>query len=63
MKDKLFGSNIKPACKYCDFGAPTDSGRINCTMFGEVKEDDMCKKFDYSPLKRIPVKGFTVTQA
>jgi hypothetical protein len=62
---KLFGNDIKPACKYCDFGSPLTSEnadeRINCSIFGEVKADDACKKFDYSPLKRVPTKRFTVT--
>jgi hypothetical protein len=63
MQSKVFGANIKPACKYCEFGSPAESAeRIICSMFGEVKDDDSCKKFDYSPLKRIPVKSFTVTR-
>ncbi|MDR0222276.1 MAG: hypothetical protein LBI38_01905 [Oscillospiraceae bacterium] len=57
-KKRLFGNNIKPACKYCEFskaGEP-DSEKMNCSKFGEVKSYDSCKKFEYSPLKRIPKK-------
>jgi hypothetical protein len=64
MQSKVFGSKVKPSCRYCEFGSPSEiEGRIACAMFGEVKEDDSCKKFDYSPLKRVPVKSFSVTRA
>lgn len=55
-KKKLFGNNIKPACKYCSLGKAIDNDRIACSKFGEVKPYDSCKKFDYSPLKRVPKK-------
>ncbi|MCL2633346.1 MAG: hypothetical protein FWD34_02405 [Oscillospiraceae bacterium] len=61
-KKKLFGNNIKPACKYCQFsskiGDDEESEKLSCTKFGEVKPYDSCKKFEYSPLKRIPKKEF-----
>ncbi len=56
MKKKLFGNNIKPACKYCANGKPASDDKIQCAKFGEVKSYDSCKKFEYSPLKRIPKK-------
>jgi len=59
-KKKLFGNNIKPACKYCEYskkiGGGEESGKMECVKFGEVKTYDSCKKFEYSPLKRIPKK-------
>lgn len=30
--------------------------KIQCSKFGAVKSYDSCKKFVYSPLKRIPKK-------
>ena len=63
-KKKLFGNNIKPACKYCEHSSKLsesdetegESIKLNCAKFGEVKPYDSCKKFVYSPLKRIPTK-------
>lgn len=56
MKKKLFGNNIKPSCKYCQLGSPLEEDKIQCEKFGVVKTYDSCKKFVYSPLKRIPKK-------
>ena len=55
-KKKLFGNNIKPSCKYCELGTPLDGDKISCPKMGTVKTYDACKKFVYSPLKRIPKK-------
>lgn len=55
-KKKLFGNNIKPSCKYCELGKPGEGDVIKCSKFGDVKTYDSCKKFVYSPLKRIPKK-------
>ncbi len=56
MKKKLFGNNIKPSCKYCELGTAMGDDKIQCSKFGAVKSYDSCKKFVYSPLKRIPKK-------
>ena len=56
MKKKLFGHNIKPSCKYCELGTAMGDDKIQCSKFGAVKSYDSCKKFVYSPLKRIPKK-------
>lgn len=56
MKKKLFGNNIKPSCKYCALGTALGDDKIQCSKFGVVKSYDSCKKFEYSPLKRIPKK-------
>lgn len=57
-KKRLFGNNIKPACKYCEIGEALggNDDKIQCKNFGLVKPYDSCKKFVYSPLKRIPKK-------
>ena len=56
-KKKLFGNNIKPACKYCLLCTPDENGeKFSCTKYGDVKPYDACKKFSYNPLMRIPKK-------
>lgn len=55
-KKKLFGNNIKPACKYCELCKSLENDKFECSKFGEVKAYDSCKKFVYNPLKRIPKK-------
>ena len=59
MKKKLwrpvFGANITPACEYCGRGRPTASGEtILCPKRGVVVPYYSCRKFFYSPLKRVP---------
>ncbi len=52
-----FNKNITPKCSYCQSGKRSSDGtRILCGHAGIKSEDDSCKKFIYSPLKRIPVK-------
>lgn len=55
-KKKLFGNNIKPSCKYCELGTAGEGDKIHCSKFGDMKSYDSCKKFVYSPLKRVPKK-------
>lgn len=62
-KKKLFGNNIKPSCKYCEFGKQGEGEVINCEKFGEVKAYDSCKKFTYNPLKRIPKKELSLARS
>jgi hypothetical protein len=64
-KKKLFGNNIKPARKYCEFSAPIpeNEDKLSCAKFGEVKPYDSCKKFEYSPLKRIPKKEIALAHS
>jgi hypothetical protein len=57
MKRNLFGNNIKPACKYCNHGKPHGEDKIECSKYGTIVNSySSCKKFCYSPLKRIPNK-------
>ena len=64
MKKKLFGNNIKPACRYCLKSAVGENGRtLVCSRFGEVESSDSCKSFSYSPLKRIPKKDLSLAKS
>lgn len=53
----IFSKEITPVCAYCEFGrqiATTDD--VICSKKGIVKADGSCRKFRYTPLKRIPPK-------
>ena len=63
MKKKLFGNNIKPMCKYCEKGKAVGGDKIECEKFGMVKTYDSCKKFIYSPLKRVPKKDILIAHS
>lgn len=56
MANKLFGSNIEPACEYCVNGKKSENEMILCAKVGVVDPSFCCKKFDYDPLKRKPHK-------
>ena len=52
---KLFGSNISPACEYCEYGnKSSDNAMILCSKKGVVSPFYSCNKFTYNPVKRIP---------
>ncbi|MCQ2416420.1 MAG: hypothetical protein MJ071_01255 [Oscillospiraceae bacterium] len=54
---KYFGKAIEPKCEYCEHGNRTTEGnKVLCKKKGMVEITDHCPKFQYSPLKRIPVK-------
>ncbi len=53
----LFRKKIEKACDYCIFGTRLDEDTILCSKKGMKKPDDACRKFDYDPTKRIPVKA------
>lgn len=54
-KSTLFDSKISPCCEYCEFGKINNDIRmIFCEKKGIVSPYFNCKKFIYSPLKRIP---------
>lgn len=56
-KTDYFDKKIEPKCVYCEYGQPGRSNKmILCPKCGIVNEDYSCKKFVYSPLKRIPDK-------
>lgn len=56
-KTNYFDKKIEPKCTYCAHGKRTkDGNRILCASKGLMEEDASCNKFEYSPLKRVPVK-------
>ncbi len=58
MKVSLFGDNIVPACEYCELGQKSKDGTmIECGKQGVVSPYFRCKKFIYSPVKRIPKRS------
>ena len=62
-KTNYFKTSIEPQCAYCQYGSrgkSEDSSMILCDKKGPMKETDSCKKFCYSPLKRIPVKQLNI---
>lgn len=56
-KGNYFDKSISAKCDYCKFGKRAkDGNKIICEHRGLVDPNNSCGKFDYSPLKRIPVK-------
>ncbi len=55
MKNGLFAGDVPPSCEYCEFGRKaSDHVMILCIKKGMVSPYYSCRKFRYSPLKRIP---------
>lgn len=52
MKNKLFGSNIQPDCRYCD-NFSHDPNNFGCIKRREIK-NGKCRKFMYNPILRTP---------
>lgn len=63
MKKKLFGNNIKPACRYCLNCKQDENNKLTCDKYGEVQSYDSCKNYEYSPLKRIPKKELCIANS
>lgn len=56
-KGNYFDKSITAKCDYCSFGKRAkDGNKIICEHRGLVDPGNSCGKFNYSPLKRIPVK-------
>lgn len=53
----LFRKKIERSCVYCAFGTRLQDGQILCAKKGLKTENDKCRKFQYDPCKRIPVKA------
>ena len=51
----LFRKKMPRACKYCARSARLDEETLLCAKKGVVSIDGSCRKFQYDPLKRIPV--------
>lgn len=55
MKNKLYNSEIEPACEYCKHGKINASGdRILCLKKGVMPLYAHCSHYKYNPLKRKP---------
>lgn len=55
MKIRLFGSQIEPACQYCEYSFRHGAHKaFSCRIRGAVTPFSHCRKFKYAPLKRIP---------
>ena len=52
----LFNKKIPPSCEYCKTGKKLTEDVILCVKYGVTTKNNFCKKFKYSPLKRIPKK-------
>lgn len=56
-KQQLFGAKINPSCSYCRFGTVAPDGRmVLCVKQGVVDCFYACRRFEYSPLKRVPTR-------
>lgn len=54
---RLFGDNIRPACKYCEHVLQLfDEDKMLCDKRGVVSAVNKCRAFIYDPLKRVPKK-------
>lgn len=53
----LFRKKIERSCAYCAFGASIGEDQILCSKKGLRTLDQKCRKFEYDPCKRIPVKA------
>ena len=52
----LFRKKIQPSCLYCTYGTKIDSEQVLCIKKGVVSTEGSCRKFEYDPCKRVPVK-------
>jgi hypothetical protein len=60
----IFSKDITPVCAYCEHGRQIMStDDVICEKKGIVKASYGCRKFRYTPLKRIPPKKVAVHSA
>lgn len=58
MASPLFNKDITPACAYCEFGKEASDGTmVECGKKGLVSPYFRCKKFKYTPVRRVPRRG------
>ena len=55
----LFRKKIQKSCSYCTHGVMIDDNQILCPKKGVVSPEQKCRKFEYAPCKRIPLKPKT----
>lgn len=53
----LFRKKIERSCAYCVHGAKLGDDQILCTKKGFRTTEDQCRKFQYDPCKRVPLKA------
>lgn len=57
LRRKLYGNAIEPICELCEVGTRSADGSvILCPRQGVVPLYHHCRRFVYTPLKRVPVK-------
>jgi len=57
MPKGLFSNSIEPACRHCIYGHLSNSEKkILCVRWGVVEPEFRCKKYQYDPLKRVPMR-------
>lgn len=51
----FFNKKTDKSCVWCEYGVKSEySSDIFCKKHGVVREDNVCKKYKYDPLKRTP---------
>ncbi len=53
----FFRKRIEKSCAYCAHAAKIDDDQVLCMKRGVVSIERKCRKFDYDPLKRVPLKA------
>lgn len=53
----LFRKKLPRSCSYCAWGTRVGEEQVLCTKRGVVSLYYACRKFDYDPCKRIPMKA------
>ncbi len=53
----LFRKKIEKRCSYCARAGKIDDETYLCPKKGVVAADGKCRKFQYDPLKRVPVRA------
>lgn len=53
----LFRKKMPKSCSYCIYGTKFNDDEILCIRKGVVSADRHCRKFEYDPCKRIPLKS------
>jgi len=53
----LFRKKIPRSCTYCAHGTKLGSEQVLCIKRGVVSCTFACRKFEYDPCKRVPVKA------
>lgn len=53
----LFSRKMPRSCRYCACGTQVTDEQVLCNKRGLVSVYYACRKFEYDPCKRIPVKA------